>query len=150
MEASIVPVDEVLSIETATDKRRNHLDIFNTCGTQGCLLDCQNWQTVVRLKLRRTTTTGSKREKQRDLAEFIRSSAEQQHQLSQSDTKLTDLPRKVTRNPFTLRDLDRSSENGCGCCRFFMVVFWGVVFVRFVFVLVQLIFERMEYRLLLN
>lgn len=71
---------------------------------------------------RRAVNLAEKREKQKEVKEFLKSSASKSNQLLQSDKRRRKTQLKQKRDPFKPEDLRASAENGCESCRFFHVL----------------------------
>lgn len=116
MKLTVITLEEVAALTPVTQDEAEHIYIFDQFGTQGCLLDCEAWKTRQDVTGRRATTPAEKRQKRKDIKKLGKSSILKQRQTSKNDTRVANSSLKFKRDAFTMKDLNYSVENGCGCC----------------------------------
>ncbi|KAI1856994.1 uncharacterized protein JN550_013487 [Neoarthrinium moseri] len=119
MKITQVPLDESTSLPPSDPDDTTYVSLLHELGTEGCLLDCEEWVTKQAVSDRRTTNPAEKREKWNRIRGLRKESIKKQRQVLQTEARLSNRKLKSKRNPFMLKDLEASTNAGCGCCRFF-------------------------------
>lgn len=111
-----------------------YFNIFDTFGTTGCHLDCNEWQkrqrvskiAYTRRDMSTTEVYGDKKERGAIKRQFAKSAMDiaRSEGIACRERKAghivsgKTIEAKQKRKPFTLGNLEESCENGCGSCRF--------------------------------
>jgi len=115
MEVSLVPLSDVISLDEAPRSELVRFNIFATCGTKGCRLDCQAWEAIHSYKDQVAITARSDRlDLKKSQVQLYKS---QQKQPDVAEPRV-DKSSREGRTPFSIADLDASRKNGCNSCGF--------------------------------
>ncbi|KAI8656189.1 HET domain-containing protein [Fusarium keratoplasticum] len=150
MKLTVITLEEVAALTPVTQDEAEHIYIFDQFGTQGCLLDCEAWKTRQDVTGRRATTPAEKRQKRKDIKKLGKSSILKQRQTLKNDTRVANSSLKFKRDAFTMKDLNYSVENGCGCCQFFHALLKTLLPTRENLDVDYLVFEWIRYGFLLK
>jgi len=120
MRTTIIPIDQV---EARGTKEAHRVNIFDTCSTAECLLDCNTAKARYGLASQRATNGAEKREKRQGFVALEKNKVQSQRQNLEADhSRIANSALKLKRSHFALKELEASSKNGCGSCRFLLAL----------------------------
>lgn len=122
MKITQVPLQDIISLPSIHQDDAEHVGVFDELGTDGCLLDCDDWRIRHDAVHQRTTTPAKKREKRDKKNELAKASIRDQRQALQIKQRVPNRKLKSKRDIFTLIDLGGSAAAGCECCKFFNIL----------------------------